>query len=521
MHVNITYASKQIASVIIFSVALALGLPGSREGVVFAQSSPQTQPIRLPASGRQAGGVGVQQSVPVPSGASTSVQVQVQGPYAGSALDIESNGVPDHLDLTLAEAIRRGLATNLGVIGSAITVQQAEAQRREARSRFLPSVSVNASENAAKVNLAAEGFSASAFGNAAFQFPATVGPFHYYDLHGALQQSILDLTAVRNYRAQTETAKGASLQSRQAREEVVLAVTGVYLQLMSDIALLDRQRAEVAYAEATYRQARVHVDAGIKAPLEASRSLVELQTEKQRLRSQTGQVQKRKIQLSRLIGLPAATDIRPQEQLAPVHSDLFQVDQLVKTAWSQRQDLKAAETQVRAAEEARKAASAQRLPSASINGTFGVQGTNPNHGNSVFQASATLSIPVFQGGRIEADVLQADAVVRQRKVELADQREAVEADVRTACIDLQVANDQVLLADSNRQLATQTLQQSQDRFSVGVADSVEVVNSQQALATADQDYISSLFGQHVARIALAHAMGEAEKDVSALFERKT
>ena len=93
-------------------------------------------------------------------------------------------------------------------------------------------------------------------------------------------------------------------------------------------------------------------------------------------------------------------------------------------------------------------------------------------------------------------------------------------DVRTAYIDLQVANDQVKLADSNRKLATQTLQQSQDRFAVGVADSVEVVSSQQSLASADHDYVNSLFAQHVAKVTLAHAMGEAEKDLSELFERK-
>jgi hypothetical protein len=115
---------------------------------------------------------------------------------------------------------------------------------------------------------------------------------------------------------------------------------------------------------------------------------------------------------------------------------------------------------------------------------------------------------------------RASWLVKQRRAELADQRGAVESDVRTALIDLQVATDQVVLAESNRQLATQTLQQSQDRFAVGVADSVEVVNSQEALAAADHDYVNGLFSQHIAKITLAHAMGEAEKDLPELLERK-
>jgi outer membrane protein TolC len=147
-----------------------------------------------------------------------------------------------------------------------------------------------------------------------------------------------------------------------------------------------------------------------------------------------------------------------------------------------------------------------------------MQGVNPNTGNGVFQATAAVNIPIFNGGRIHADTVQADAVVDQRRAELSNERGAVELDVRNAYIDLNVANDQVGTAESNRKLALATLQQSQDRFAVGVADSVEVVNSQEALAAADHDYVSSLFSQNLAKIALAHAMGQAEKDFSNLFK---
>jgi outer membrane protein TolC len=127
-------------------------------------------------------------------------------------------------------------------------------------------------------------------------------------------------------------------------------------------------------------------------------------------------------------------------------------------------------------------------------------------------------VPIFQGGRIHADTTQADAALAQRRAELADERGAVELDVRNAYIDLQVATEQVATADSNRKLALQTLQQSQDRFAVGVADSVEVVSSEQSLAAADHDFVSSLFSQSVARITLARAIGEAEKDLPDLLK---
>jgi outer membrane protein TolC len=498
---------------IAFAAALTLPAIGQAGGAASGSRA-----VQLPLSGRQQGSVSVQQSAPVPSGASANVQVQVQGAFSGSIPGTDA--IPESFDLSLADAIQRGLRANLGIISADISVQGAEARRLEARSALLPSISVNASENAAKLNLAAEGFSASAFGDPSLNFPTSVGPYHYYDLHGSLQQSLLDVTAVRNLRAQGKASEAAVLQAHQGREEVVLAVTGVYLQLMADLALVDRQQAEVAYAQESYKQADAQADAGNKAPIEATRSLVEFQTEEQRLRSQLGEVEKRRIQLARLIGLPLGTQIQPKERLDVLVTQIQPLQDVVQRAWSQRLDLKAAAAQLQAAEEARKAASAERLPSASLNGTYGIQGVNPNQGVPVFQAAISVNLPIYLGGRIEADTAQAEAVVRQRRAELADQRSSVESDVRTAYIDLQVANDQVTLADSNRKLATQTLQQSQDRFAVGVADSVEVVSSQQSLAAADHDYINSLFAQHVAKVTLAHAMGEAEKDLSELFEGK-
>ena len=483
------------------------------------QSGSETRPVQLPLSGRQQTGSAVQQSATPPTGSSVNTlntQISVQGAYSGSALDPKAPA--GSIALTLAEAVRRGLEFNLGKIGADAASRQAEGQRISARSSLLPTISAGLSENSAKINLAAEGFSASAFGNPAYNFPTVVGPFHYYDMRGSLQQTLMDFTALHNYRSARQSSDAANFDARQAREEVVLAVTGTYLQLMATTALIEEQRTEVQYAEASYKQAHAQADAGNKAPIDANRSQVELQTEQQRLRSQLGDMQKQRNTLARLIGLPLGLEINTAEKLEPLPSDTVPVEELVRRSLSMRQDLKSAEAQLRAAEEARKAAGAEHLPSANVNGYYGMEGINPNTGNGVYQASAALNIPIFNGGRIHADTVQADAVVSQRRAELSNERGAVELDVRNAYIDLNVANDQIGTAESNRKLALATLQQSQDRFAVGVADSVEVVNSQEALAAADHDYVSSLFSQNLARIALAHAMGEAEKDFSELFK---
>ena len=486
------------------------------------QTGSETRATQLPLSGREQTGASVQQSATPSAGSSVNTlntQVNIQGAYSGSELD--PNPPAGSVTLTLADAVRRGLEFNLGKIGADAASRQAEAQRLSARSSLLPTVSASALGERRQGESRGRGLQRQRLRHfVGFNFPTTVGPFHYYDVRGSLQQNLMDFTALHNYRSARQSADAANLDARQAREEVVLAVTGTYLQLMATTALIDEQRVEVQYAEASYKQARAQADAGNKAPIDANRSLVELQTEQQRLRSQLGDMQKQKNALARLIGLPLGLDIHIAEKLQTLPADTRRWKNWCGAPGRSDRTLSRRRPNCAPPKKPARPPERSTLPSATVNGYYGMQGINPNTGNGVFQATAALNVPIFNGGRIHADTVQADAVVAQRRAELSNERGVVELDVRNAYIDLSVANDQVGTAESNRKLALATLQQSQDRFAVGVADSVEVVNSQQALAAADHDYVSSLFSQNLAKIALAHAMGEAEKDFPELIQRK-
>ena len=97
--------------------------------------------------------------------------------------------------------------------------------------------------------------------------------------------------------------------------------------------------------------------------------------------------------------------------------------------------------------------------------------------------SGTLNIPIFQGGKVHADVLKAEASLRQAQAQMADVRALIEQDIRNALLDLKSSADQVEVAESSVNLAEQALTQSQDRFSAGVTDNLEVVQAQEAVAT--------------------------------------
>jgi outer membrane protein TolC len=168
------------------------------------------------------------------------------------------------------------------------------------------------------------------------------------------------------------------------------------------------------------------------------------------------------------------------------------------------------------------AAVGEYFPSLDINANYGTIGTTPtNQDHPTYMVSGGVQIPIFRSGRIRADIESADAALSQRKAEEADAKARAEQDVRTAILDLTTASQQVKVAASNRELAAETLQQAQDRFRSGVADTVEVVQAQESVATSEQDYISALFSLNLAQVSLARAIGQAEQGIARLVQGKT
>jgi outer membrane protein TolC len=196
------------------------------------------------------------------------------------------------------------------------------------------------------------------------------------------------------------------------------------------------------------------------------------------------------------------------------------VEEALKRAYDTRSDYQATQAEVRAAEISRKAAEAGYYPSLSFNADYGTAGAHPSTATQVLDVRGTLNIPIFQGGSVHGDVLRAEAALEQSRERLDNLRAQIDSDVRAALLNLQSSEQLVAVARSNIDLAEQTLAQSRDRFGAGVTDTVEVVQSQQAVAGAHEQYISSLYSFNYAKISLARALGAADEGVKEFFKGK-
>ncbi len=170
-----------------------------------------------------------------------------------------------------------------------------------------------------------------------FSIPTVVGPFQYSQLLGNLSQSVYDPVARRNWHASQESERASNLSARDAREMVVLAVAGAYLETIAIDAGVGSQRAQVENAQAVYHQAEVRKEAGTNARIDVTRTLVELQGQQQRLTALQSDLRKQKLALARLIGLPLDRELILSEPLAfnppPVPEAAGAVQQAFQKRW--------------------------------------------------------------------------------------------------------------------------------------------------------------------------------------------
>ena len=434
-------------------------------------------------------------------------------PFSGS---VTAKLVPGVLPLSLQDAIDRGLKQNLGLLLSNADIRSAGGQRWEQLSALLPHATAAPEVVDSQVSLSELGLTSFA----GIKLPLSVGPFSYFDARVSVTQSLFDWKSINATRAASQSLKSADYTYQNARDLVVLAVGYVYLQAIADEARIETAQAQVETAQALFDQATDQVNAGTSAAIDGLRANVELQTRKQQLIQAKNNFAIQKLTVARVIGLAPGQEFELTDKSPYQPFEGITVDEALKRAYASRSDYQAAMSDIRAAEFSRKAAVAGYFPSLTFNGDYGAGGAHVPQATQVFDVRGTLTIPIFQGGSVHGDILQADARLEQSQERLDNLRAQIDSDVRAALLNLQSSEELVNVARSNIDLAEATLAQSRDRFGAGVTDSVEVVQSQEAVASAHEQYISSLYNNNLAKISLARALGAAEEGVKEYFKGK-
>jgi outer membrane protein TolC len=458
-----------------------------------------------------------------PSALRLALAVLVLGPgvplraQEGVATPARQGGVPtgeataEEISLSLDEAIQRGLRYNLAAILGSAAVESAEGARRAERADLLPQLRGGITESRQKINLAAYGFHLPGMSD-------LVGPFNVFDARLYLQQTVLDLQALHRDHAASRSLDAAREDEHGVRDLVVLTCGQLYLQAVAGESRIAAARAQLDTSEALLQSARDRRATGLGAGIEVLRAQVQRDSDRQRLILTRQEAAKEKLALAHAIGLPLGqryrlTDDMPFAALLPLTTE-----EAVERALRDRPDLKAAALRVEAAEEKLQSARGKRLPTVGVSADYGAIGNDVSGALGTFTLGAAVRVPLFEGGRTEARIREAEAHLKAERARHDDLRARVYYQLQSVFLDLEAAEDRLHVAEEGLDLARQQLAQSRDRFAAGVTDNVEVVQAQEALAAAEENRISSLLALNVARLSLAAALGGAETGYTQLLK---
>lgn len=423
-----------------------------------------------------------------------------------------SGGVPqgtataDVMTLGLQKAVDLGLQRNLAIATGNDDVRLARARRLVVLNNLLPNVNGRVSESVQQINLAT-------FGLPPFPgVPPIVGPFSVSDARAATSFDVFNLPSIKGWQAARTLEAAARLSYEDLRDQVVAAVVQLYIQSLTLSAEGDNIRAQLATAEALYKQAVDQKNAGVAIGIDVLRAQVEMQNQRQRLILNTANEEKSRLNLARAIGLPAGQRIELQPLVNNAQA-MRSLEEYLQLAASHRSDLKSAQAQVQAAELNRTAARSLWLPSVTFDANYGANGRNPSDSHGTFAVAGGVNFPIYAGTRIKAAKEEAEAELSTRRAVYADLSARVDNEVRSAYLDLQASMERLKVAEENRTLANQTLEQARDRFAAGVTNNLEVVQAQQTVAAADEIVTSSRYGFGVSRLAVARATGNSEEMV--------
>jgi outer membrane protein TolC len=433
-----------------------------------------------------------------------------QDPYIGSV--ITEKPTDQVITLSLKDAIARGLKANLGALLTEQGITSARAQRWRALQGLLPDVTGRVGESVQQINLAAQGIRFPGV-------PAIIGPFSNFDARAYLTANA-GLSQYESIRSSIDSLKAANFSYQNALELVVYSVSNAYLQVLTSAATVVNAQAQVDTAQALLNQAEQMHQAGVTAKIDALRATVELQARKQDLIVSKNNLDKSTIALARAIGLPLEQKYQLGDTLQFTPAPSLTQEEALHRAYHSRLDYRQAQAQLRAAESSERAAHFERFPSLSFSGNYGDIGISPGSSHGTFLAAGGIQIPIFEEGRIRGDIYQAQAVLNQNKDQLSDLEGRIDAEIRTAFLDVNAAAEQVQLADATVKLSQEQLSEARERFAAGVTDNLEVVQAQGAVVNAQNQYVSSLYIHNLAKLGLARALGEARQNAASYLGGK-
>lgn len=400
--------------------------------------------------------------------------------------------------LTLEEVLALIDAQNLSLLIREQQLTGIEQNVTRARAGLLPTLDLNAQQVRQRVaNLAAGTSSVSSD----------------FDAKLAAQMVLLDARTLTDYNVAKLDLDVARLDYESLKQDFLEAASILYFTHLRNVAATQVIEANIARDEVLLTLASNQFRAGVATPIDVTRAEVRLAIdERDRLQQET-LVLSSATSLKRLLSIDLDQPI-VLEPIMPSDSALNASEGLTfQSVLDNRPEYRSAERLLERNRYARKMAPYERAPSIALFGEYGYGSDYGWSGNyeKEWLAGVAVTVPIYEGSRIKANVIQADALVREQEYTLRQLEEQYGTDYRIAVQDVRSRFQQIAISRKQVALSEKELELARTRFQQGVADNRDVVEAQANLAAATFQLVESIYNYNLSRVTLARVGGDVKR----------
>jgi outer membrane protein TolC len=328
-----------------------------------------------------------------------------------------------------------------------------------------------------------------------------------FDARARVSQSLFDPAARTRVQSARTSVAAADADVGQTADLAATSAANAYLSVLRADAVYRARLQDSTLAADLLQIARDQVRAGTGVALDVTRALSQLTASRTQLIVARNERARTRIDLARTLGLPLV-NLELADSLASLPLNVTTTErEALEAAYGGRKDLQALILSAEAAHQQASSIRKERLPTVGVVADYGLSQRNGRSYLPTYDLGVLLSVPIFDGFRREGRVEEQESQARELENRVRDLRTQVEADVRTALLNLTSSAEAVASARERLALAEQEVAQARERFQAGVAGNADVITASLTLNLARTQLVDALTSYQASRVALARAQG--------------
>jgi outer membrane protein len=270
-------------------------------------------------------------------------------------------------------------------------------------------------------------------------------------------------------------------------------------------------RDTLANQEKHLAQVQGFVEVGTHPAIDLSQAKADRATAQLQLITAENNYAVAKAMLNQAMGVERSVDYDlSDEEMPPVPGEEGEVETLIDDAKQKRPEMANLRFNLQSQELGLRSAREMYWPALSLSGSANESGPYLDRTNWNFAGMVTLSVPLLQGGAIDAQIHQAQGQVGQAKAQLATEQQQVRLDVEQARLGIRAAKAAITAADDALDNTRDRLRLAEGRYTTGVGNIIELGDAQVALTTAAAQKVSAQYQLYTARAQLVKALGKSD-----------